>query len=163
MKVQVIDTISDKRKNALIEEASKKDMPIKKNGWQFTWKILFKTEGATFYKLRLENEDNIEGMLMLSLMNDEMLYMNNIEVSPNNLGSNGRYDNVAGCLIAYACLKSFELGQNYYKGYLTFQSKTQLIPLYESKYGAIQAMGQRMFIEPQVGLQLIKKYLNHSL
>ncbi len=96
---------------------------------------------------------------MLSVMYEEMLYMNNIEVAPHNLGSDGKYDNVAGCLIAFGCLKSFELGKNTYKGYLTFESKTELIPLYQDKYGATLAMGQRMFIDPDTGLGLIDKYL----
>lgn len=97
---------------------------------------------------------------MLTLMNNEMLYMNNIEVAPHNLGSTGAYDNVAGCLIAFGCLKSFELGSNHYTGYLTFESKTALIPLYQKKYGATLAMGQKMYIAPQAGLTLIKKFLN---
>jgi len=46
-----------------------------------------------------------------------------------------------------------------HKGYLTFESKTKLIPLYQQKYGAILAMGQRMFIDPEMGLKLIDKYL----
>lgn len=163
MKVQVIDTFNDKKVNASIEKATRKDMPLKKNGWQFTWRTLYKTEGAVFYKLTLEDDEVIQGMLMLSLMNGEMLYMNNVEIAPHNYGSKGKYENVAGCLIAYGCLKSFELGQNYYKGYLTFQSKTKLIPLYEKKYGAILAMGQRMFIEPKAGLKLIDKYLHQKL
>ena len=135
-------------------------MPVKKDGWQFTWRTLYKTEGAEFYKLSLLSESTkVEGILMLSVMYDEMLYMNNIEIAPHNLGSNGKFDNVAGCLIAYGCLKSFEMGKNTYKGYLTFESKTKLIPLYQKKYGATLAVGQRMFIEPDVGLELIEKYL----
>ncbi|HKK76725.1 MAG TPA: hypothetical protein VJ953_16735 [Saprospiraceae bacterium] len=60
-------------------------MPDKKGGWQFTWKKLGKTEGADFYKLtRVASTDTIEGMLMLTLLNEEMLYMNNIEVAPHN-------------------------------------------------------------------------------
>ena len=100
---------------------------------------------------------------MFSLMNEEMLYMNNLEVALQNYGSNGKYDNVAGCLIAFGCLKSIELGQNAYKGYLTFESKTELLQLYQDKYGATSAMGHRMFIDPMVGLQLIEKYLNIKL
>lgn len=88
-----------------------------------------------------------------------MLYLNNIEVASHNLGLKGKYENVAGCLIAYACLKSFELGKNAYEGYLTFESKTELISLYQNRYRATLAMGQRMFIEPEMGLKLIDKYL----
>lgn len=163
MKVQIIDVVSNKKIDAVIEEATRKDMPIKKNSWQFTWRTLYKTEGAVFYKLRIKGDEEIQGMLMLSLMNDEMLYMNNIEIAPHNYGSSGKYENIAGCLIAYGCLKSFELGQKYYKGYLTFESKTKLISLYQQKYNATLAMGLRMFIEPQAGLKLIEKYLNQKL
>ncbi len=160
MEIKILEVKSQKEVEAVIRRAKSRDMPIKKDGWQFTWRTLYKTEGAEFYKLSLVGESRqTEGMLMLSVMYDEMLYMNNIEVAPHNLGSSGKYDNVAGCLIAYGCQKSFELGKNTYRGYLTFESKTKLIPLYQEKYGATLAMGQRMFIEPEVGLELIEKYL----
>jgi len=163
MKIQLLEQKTNLLLSGRINQAFSKDMPLKKHGWQFTWKTLYKTEGATFFKLTLNiSPSNLEGILMLTLMNDEMLYMNNIEVAPHNLGSKGQYDYVAGCLIAYACYKSFELGKDNYRGYLTFDSKTQLIPLYQQKYGATLAMGQKMFIAPQIGQQLIDKYLNQS-
>lgn len=160
MKVKILEVKSRRKIDASIEKARATDMPIKKNGWQFTWRTLYKTEGAEFYKLSLiKDSSTIEGIIMLSVMYDEMLYMNNIEIAPHNLGSDGQYDYVAGCLIAYGCLKSFELGKSTYTGYLTFESKTALIPLYQRKYGATLAMGQRMFIAPEIGLELIEKYL----
>ncbi|MEO0582047.1 MAG: hypothetical protein AAF135_07495 [Bacteroidota bacterium] len=68
--------------------------------------------------------------------------MNNIEVAPHNYGSNGRYENVAGALIAFACLQSIEKGKEPYEGYLTFESKTALIEFYINKYGATLAVGK---------------------
>lgn len=160
MRVKILEVKSQLKRDAIIERAKSNDMPKKKDSWQFTWRTLYKTEGAAFYKLSLTNTlKEIEGIVMLSVMYEEMLYMNNIEIAPHNRSSTGKFDNVAGCLIAYGCLKSFELGKNTYKGYLTFESKTELIPLYQKKYGATLAMGQRMFIEPDVGLNLIKKYI----
>ncbi len=100
---------------------------------------------------------------MLTLLNEEMLYMNNIEVAPHNYGEHGRYDRVAGCLIAFGCYKSFEQGAGHYIGYLAFESKTKLIALYQKKYGATQAMGQKMFIDPDAGRKLMKTYLNQSI
>lgn len=161
MKIEILEVQSKKLIPAIIERASLKDMPLKKNGWQFTWRSLFKTEGSELYKLVLEEEpDSVQGILMLSLMYENMVYMNNIEIAPHNIGRTGKYDKVAGSLIAYGCLKSFELGLDSYNGYLTFESKTELIKLYQEKYGAVLTMGQRMFIGPEVGLQLIKEYLN---
>lgn len=89
-----------------------------------------------------------------------MVFMDNVEVAPHNFGKNKKYDFVAGCLISFACLESFEKGQNNYKGFLSFESKTELIPYYAKKYGAMLALGQRMFIDPEAGKVLIKKYLN---
>ena len=88
-----------------------------------------------------------------------MLIMDVLEVAPHNIGSDKRYDYVAGSLIAYACRESFKLEGNY-KGFLTFVSKTNLIDWYTKKYGAELALGQRMFIDWENGKKLIEKYLN---
>lgn len=161
MKVKIIEVETGRIVDAIIQKASLKEMPLKKDGWQFTWRSLYKTEGADIYVLKLERSKNaVEGVIMLSMMYDEMLYMNNVEVSPTNIGKKGKYDHVAGCLIAFGSLQSIKLGKNTYKGYLTFESKTSLIELYLEKYRATLAMGQKMFIDPIAGEQLILKYLN---
>ena len=113
MKVLLQEVESGELIEAIISNASQKDMPARKNGWQFTWKKLGKTEGADFYKITtVGNPEEIEGMLMLTLINEEILYMNNIEVAPHNYGSNGKYSNVAGGLLAFACYKSFGSANN---------------------------------------------------
>lgn len=160
MKVYLEEVTSGEMIEALISKASGKEMPLRKDGWQFTWKRLYKTEGADFYKLtKLDTPEEIEGILMLTLLNEEMLYMNNLEVAPHNYGSEGKYQNVAGSLLAFACCKSFEQGKNYYLGYLSFDSKTRLIKLYEEKYGATLAIGQKMYSDPEAGKRLMKEYL----
>lgn len=147
-----------------IFESLPKEMPLKNGGWQFSWRKLAKVEGALFFKITLKNSpEEIEGLLMITLMNDEMLYMNNLEVAPHNYGSKGRYENVAGSLIAFACKKSFELGKGPYLGFLSFDSKPQLISLYQEKYAATLAMVQKMYIDPENGKKLMKKYLNIKL
>ncbi|MEZ5039936.1 MAG: hypothetical protein R2828_08590 [Saprospiraceae bacterium] len=160
MKVYLEEVASGEMIEALISKASSNEMPLRKDGWQFTWRQLSKTEGVDFYKLtKLGTPKEIEGILMLTLLNEEMFYMNNIEVAPHNYGSKGKYANVAGNLLAFACYKSFEQGKNYYLGYLSFDSKTSLINLYQEKYGATLAMGQKMFFDPEAGKKLMKKYL----
>ncbi len=163
MNISVIELKSGLNISGKIEMAKRNDMPLKKNGWNFSWRKLFKVEGAELYKISLEKEPQIiQGILMVTLMFDEMLYMNNIEIAPHNIGSKGKYAHIAGCLIAYGCLLSFEYGKGGYKGYLTFESKTELIPLYIERYGAMQVSGQRMFIAPKIGLKLIDKYLKED-
>jgi len=164
MEVKILELRTEKERVGQISKAAFKELPIKKDGWQFNWKNLSKVEGGEIYKLTLRTESpDVEGVIMLTLMNDEMLYMNTVEVAPHNYGAKGKYENVAGCLIAFGCLKSFELSKNNYKGYLTFESKTELIELYHRKYGAVLVSGQRMFITPETGLELIEKYLNQKL
>lgn len=163
MKPLLLDTETKELKTALIGEVGSKEMPLKKDGWQFMWRGLAKTEGAMFYKIVIEATPNvIEGIIMLTMMYDEMLYMNNIEVAPHNYGNKGQHENVAGCLLAFACRLSQANGKGHYKGFLTFDSKTELISLCENKYGATKAAGQKMFFTPEAGDQLIEKYLNVS-
>ncbi len=84
-----------------------------------------------------------------------MLIMDLVEIAPQNVGQkNKRYDYVAGCLIAFACRESFKLTSNY-QGFLTFESKTKLMAWYKTHYYAQVAMGQKMFIEPAGGHNLI--------
>ena len=97
---------------------------------------------------------------MLTMLNEEMVFMNNIEIAVHNLGNDGIYKNTADCLIAYACKESFDRGIGSYRGFLSFDSKTKLIPWYQEKYGAEWAMGHKMFIDTAVGIKLIKQYLD---
>ena len=160
MKVILHEAVTGEVVEALILAANKGDMPAKRNGWQFTWKKLAKVEGARLFKIvTVDDQEEIEGVLMLTLLSEEMRYLNNIEVAPHNYGSDGKYRNVAGGLLAFACYQSFELGRNHYVGFLSFEGKTQLIKLCQNKYGATCAVGQKMFFDPTAGRKLMKKYL----
>lgn len=160
MQVELINSKTGLVKKARISVAKSNNIPSKREGWQFTWRKLFKIEGGIFYKISLEETPEIiEGMLMLTVLFDEVVYMNNVEIAPHNYGHDGIYENVAGCLIAYACRESFERGRNDYKGFLSFDSKTELIEFYTQKYGATIARGSKMFIDSEEGKKLILKYL----
>jgi len=160
MEVDLIESKSGLIKKAKIDIAGSKEIPPKKDGWKFTWRKLTKTEGALIYKVSLlETLTVVEGLMMLTLMFNEMIYMNDIEVAPHNYGRGGKYENVAGCLIAFACKESFERGRSDYRGFLSFDSKTQLIEFYAKKYGATVARGSKMFIAPKEGKELIREYL----
>ena len=160
MKILLSETKTDKKKPARISEVIRKELPLKKEGWKFNWKSLFNTEGAILCKISLEESpEKIEGMIMFTLLNEEMIFMNNIEIAPHNLGREGLYKDVAGSLIAFACKVSFEMGENAYRGFLSFDSKTELIGLYQKRYGAKLAMGHKMYIDPEGGQSLMAKYL----
>ena len=105
MKVVLREAKTGVETEARIVRISKKELPLKKEGWQFNWRTLYKIEGAEIFKLSTEdNPELIEGMLMITIFNEEMVFMNNVEIAPHNFGSKGKYKKVAGCLIAYACL-----------------------------------------------------------
>lgn len=135
-------------------------LPLKRDGWKFDWNKLINEKNTKTYLLRLKRKPNsVQGILQLRLEND-MLIMDAIEIAPHNIGStNKTFDYVAGCLIAFACRESFKINGTY-KGYLTFTSKTNLVNWYKDKYGATQALGQRMFIDDISGSKLIQKYLH---
>ena len=159
MRIHIKDTLTNKLIDAQILPATKSDMPLKKDGWQFNWRQFYK-EGGMFYKIIIEkSSDQIEGIAMFSVIDNSRLYVNNIEVSPHNYGNKGKYDFVAGCLIAYGCKLSFKHGKNNYIGFLTFESKTSLISLYQNKYLATLAVNKIMFIDPENGQILIGRYL----
>ena len=97
---------------------------------------------------------------MVSVIDGKMVYLNVIEVAPHNYGSKGKYKNVTGCLIAYACLLSIKYGKGSYNGFLSFDSKTNLIKLYQEKYMAVLIGSQKMYINDTNGKKLIKQYLD---
>lgn len=132
-------------------------MPLSQSEWLFNWKSLF-AKNSLIFKLSYEGE--IQGLLKLSEVDEGYYEMSNLELAPTNYGSKGVVNNVAGCLIAYACLLTFELNTGAYKGYLAFTSKGELIPYYEKKYFAELVYREKMIIFPKNGKRLIKKYLD---
>ncbi len=163
-KIHLKEQETGKCVEALMLGAGKRDMPLKKDGWNFSWRTLFKNREAIFYKVVLKETPNkVEGMLMVTVLNGNMLFMNNLEVSPTNYGHNGKYDFVAGCLIAFACKLSFIFGKGNYLGFLSFESKTSLVDFYRDKYGATQANDRLMFFSDTAGKNLMRQYLNIEL
>lgn len=60
MKVMLKDTQSGNPVAAEIKAAELADMPLKKDGWQFNWRELYKNNAAAmFFKLSLETTPEI--------------------------------------------------------------------------------------------------------
>ena len=159
--VQVkIKTKQNKEFEALIEKFVKSDLRFVNKDWKFKWKQIFQPK-ALFYKVLFENQ--IQGIIKLEEENEAYYVLKNIEVAPWNYGSEGKFKNVAELLISFACLKSFELNQGNYKGFLVFTSKGELIEYYQKKYNAELIFRERMIINPQFGKQLILTNLKIDL
>lgn len=160
MNVLLLDTINRIEVYAEIKPISKKEFPKLKDGWKFTWSKLYESN-AQFYGVIYK--DKLQGIIKLRFDVEGFVEMSNLELSPSNFGSKGRFENVSGCLIAYACLKSFELGQGNYRGYISFKSKGELIEHYAYKYYAELVFREQMIIAPTNGLRLIQEYLKLEL
>ena len=158
MKVKLFDSTRNKEVVGTITKALKREIPT--SLWQFNWKSLY-SKNSLVYKLSYERE--IQGLLKMTKVDEGYYEMSNLELSPENYGSEGKYDSVAGALIAYACLLTFELNSGNYKGYLAFTSKGELIPHYEKHYHAELVFREKMIIFPENGKKLIKKYLDLKL
>jgi hypothetical protein len=126
----------------------------KKNGWKFNWKAEFAQMDNQVFKLVLQQQPTvIQGLVCFSVKPDH-IFMPLIETAPHNFGKTKKYVGVPGNLVAYVCKRSFELG---FDGYLAFIPKTKLIAHYEKTLGAV-LFGQRMFIQTQAAISLLRQY-----
>jgi hypothetical protein len=163
-----IDKLTNSIQNAIsgdcfdteVLELTQKDLKnvSKRKGWQFNWRTEMNWTDRKVFKLTiLENPTIIQGLVSVTDKKDHF-YLHLIENAPFNLGKSKLYAGVAGNLFAYVCKLSWDAG---YEGYVTFESKTQLIHHYQATLEAVHIGGHRMVIAPGAALKLIKKYFNH--
>lgn len=148
----------DQTNNEFIAEiniARKKELSTLKE-WNFNWAELHSKKGK-IYRLKLKSE--IVGLIKLEWQNEEHFTLANIELSPINIGSKGKFSNAAEILFAYSALMSFKLNKGAYKGFLAFKSKGRLIQHYTNKYNAELVFRDRMIISPTNCRILIKQHL----
>ena len=168
MKVKIIRVIDGQVVDAQIKQPSGLTLPSITDGWRFNFKKHSKNAGFETYILVCEESPSlIEACLTFHLRNRIEPYMAYIELAPHNKGISKRYDKVAACLIAYACRLSFLHGVEHFKGWLAFdvmeqnkEDELKLMAVYCQKYGALKWGKTTMVISPEVGEQLIGKFLN---
>ena len=128
---------------------------LKKNGWNFNWRVEFNDLTKEVYKLTIINNPTIiQGLLSITI-EDGFVYMNLLESAPFNVGKNKLYEGVAGNLVAYACKVSFQRG---YDGFVAFTAKTNLIEHYEKMLGAYHFKNGRMIIPTDSARKLVETY-----
>jgi hypothetical protein len=134
---------------------------VKKNGWNFDWKIELKEPARDVFKLTIANSVSvIQGLISLEVKEDHV-YVHLIENAPFNKGKTKVYAGVVGNLVAYACKLSFQRGN---EGNVSFIAKSQLIKHYIESLGAFHFGGRLMVIERDAALKLINKYFkNHFI
>jgi hypothetical protein len=128
---------------------------IKKNNWQFDWKLEFKQPERDVYKLTIVNNHTvIQGLISLEIKSDHV-YMHLVESAPFNKGKTKVYAGVPGNLVAFACKLAFQRG---HEGNVSFFSKTQLVQHYIDTLGAMHVGGRIMIIDTIAALKLLNKY-----
>lgn len=125
--------------------------------FSFNWDL---EKGHEVYKIHLrEKESEILGLIsLIDWPSEYRIHLNLIEIGKTNRGSKKKIDNIAGCLLAFACKLAFKRG---YWGFVSLQPKTRLIGLYRKKYG-FQLYGKLMAVEQESSRQLIKTYLENE-
>jgi hypothetical protein len=124
------------------------------DAWLFDWE----QESLKYdvYKLvTLENQAVIQGLVSLQIKNG-FVYVSLVESAPQNRVKEKTYDGVGGNLFAFASVLSKEKG---FEGFVTFESKTELMGYYTKNFGA-KPIGNtnRMFIDEAAAEKLIATY-----
>lgn len=151
------DTRESQRTSIVMTSAKEIGAVHKKDGWSFNWKKEFKLGDRQLYKLTLEGDNKIQGLISLEPRpHDKYIEMHLIECAPHNLGCNREFIGVAGNMVAFGCRMSFELG---FEGYVCFTAKTKLIDHYIKTLGA-QVLNNtgRMTILPTASKILVSSY-----
>ncbi|MCB9304831.1 MAG: hypothetical protein H6566_29735 [Lewinellaceae bacterium] len=127
----------------------------KSKEFNFDWGLERSNE---VYKIFLvDKDDEILGLMsLIDYPGEYRIHLNLIEVGKSNRGKSKSVENIAGCLIAFACHIAFDRD---YFGFVSLQPKTQLMELYQEKYGFRQ-YGRLLAVEQESSKALIDKYLN---
>lgn len=139
-------------------QISPKDLKNLK-GWNFKWSSLPADE-FEIYKLFVENDDRIQGLVALSdVKPDKAVYVKIAESAPHNIGKEKEYLGVGGHLFAIAVKRSFELG---YDGFTYMDAKNTHLVMHYSKTLGATLIGTphpyRMIIDEIAAANLVKYY-----
>lgn len=153
----ILNRISGDSFRTEISLATKADLKIitKSGGWSFDWKYEFNKTEREVYKLTIiDNPAIVQGLISLTVKSDHV-YMYLLESAPFNIGRTKIYEGVPGNLVAFACRLSFQRGG---EGFVSFESKTNLIDHYIKSLGAYHFGGQLMVIDTLASKRLVDKY-----
>jgi len=119
----------------------------------FNWK----TEKKNWvYKLRLNNEEHILGLMSIVNMEEEQRFeIKLIAVSKENRGKHRVYDGIIGNLITFACREVIRL--YHFEGAVSLVPKTKLKAHYQKKYGMLDT-GWHLLLQGRALTKLIHKY-----
>lgn len=127
---------------------------LRRDGWKFNWKKEGQYPDREIYKLMVQNDNVVQGLLSLQIA-ENYIEMHLIETAPHNYGSAKIYTGAPGNLVAFACRKSFEMG---FEGFVAFSAKTRLIKHYIDTLGAAVIFRDRMCIWGKSAIKIVNSY-----
>jgi len=153
--MEITEIVSNSKRKIVVSAVQNEEFKVlTKKRYSFIWKTL--KESTKIYKLQIDGEDDILGVIALVDFPDEFrTEIKLLASSKENIGKLKKYDGIAGCLIAFCCRESI---RKY--GYLACVSlipKTELKHHYISKYGMIDA-GWQVYLDGKQLQNMIKKY-----
>lgn len=143
-------------KSAIVELSAKDYVKLSKDkGFSFNWKT---EKNYEVYKIYLIGSDErILGLVsLIDIPQEYRIHLNLLEIREEHQGKDKQIDFIAGCLIAFAAEIALKRG---YYGFVSLMPKTELIDLYQDKYGFRQ-YGRYLKIEGSASQKLIEKYLD---
>jgi hypothetical protein len=156
--MKIVSCESGEEVEAVIEPASDSDLKRSKRerSFGFDWTMY---GDCDVYKLRRVGEIEILGLMAIQEQpqpGSQNVEIKAIQANKQNIGSKKKYDNIAGCLIAYACQRAFEIGCD---GYVLLESKTILYEHYIVKYGFVPLRKSFLVSKTPNSKDLVRKYL----
>ncbi len=111
------------------------------------------------YKIYPKTKGEVLGLISINDIPEELrVHIELIEISKGNTGKSKKIENIAGCLIAFACKMAFEKG---YGGFVSLIPKTLLIDHYKNRYGFKQ-FGRQLALEWESSKAVIQKYFDNE-
>lgn len=155
--MKIVEVATGKEVVVEVRPMEKKDFDrvLKKNGWQFNWKL--EREKEVFKLVPIQSPNEILGLMAITEeVESRYIRINLLEASPGNIGKGKKYDRIIGCLLAFACVISIERG---YNGFVGLIPKTVLWDHYRKKYGLV-AFWKQLGTSPLTANLLINKYIH---
>ncbi len=167
MKVTIIEVATKKDIDALIRKGLLEEMPSIHQNWHFNFSKHVKKRNCTGYVLVTNDSPNvIEGCMIFEMIEKAIPSIAYLEIAQHNRKPQKKYENIAGCLIAYGFKLSLIMGKGDYKGLLFLdvseekeENQQKLMRTYSQKYNAKLYAGGTMVIMDEGGEDLIKRYL----
>lgn len=153
--MQIVHIASQELRNVVVEPMADRDFKkIKRANFDFNWGV---EKGNQVFKLRIENEDEILGLMSLVHVEQEQrIEIRLLAVSKANVGQNKIYDRIAGNMMAYACRECVKLHPE--TACVSLIPKTNLRQYYTDQYDMIDDGGMHLYFEGLSLYRMINKF-----